>query len=131
MSGKESKAQADISKTLYKFLKDQINNVIDNRRKDNREEDKTDESKTVKNFVAILKNIKNDERTTKPLIIRTRGSNTNLYSLIKKLINVRKTVLNKDNGLEEVFNIFDEIDDSRYKLRKHNPRTSNMINRKK
>ena len=34
----------------------------------------------------------------------------------------------KDYGFDEVFNIFDEIDNNRHEL--HNPRTSNMINRK-
>ena len=93
------------------------------------EEDKSDNSQTVHKFDTILKDIKNNGRTTKPLII-ILDSNTNLYPLIIKSINARKLMLKKDYGLDKIFNIFDEIDDSRYKLHMYNPRTSNMINRK-
>ena len=92
------------------------------------EEDKSDNSQTVHKFDTILKDIKNNGRTTKPLII-ILDSNTNLYPLIIKSINARKLMLKKDYGLDKIF-IFDEIDDSRYKLHMYNPRTSNMINRK-
>ena len=91
------------------------------------EEDKSDNSQTVHKFDTILKDIKNNGRTTKPLII-ILDSNTNLYPLIIKSINARKLMLKKDYGLDKIF-IFDEIDDSRYKLHMYNPRTSNMINR--
>ena len=47
-----------------------------------------------------------------------------------KLINTRKTVLRKDYGFDEVFNISDETDNNRHVLHKYNSRTSNMINRK-
>ena len=94
------------------------------------EEDKSDNSQTVHKFDTILKDIKNNGRTTKPLIIIILDSNTNLYPLIIKSINARKLMLKKDYGLDKIFNIFDEIDDSRYKLHMYNPRTSNMINRK-
>ena len=93
------------------------------------EEDKSDNSQTVHKFDTILKDIKNNGRTTKPLIIIILDSNTNLYPLIIKSINARKLMLKKDYGLDKIF-IFDEIDDSRYKLHMYNPRTSNMINRK-
>ena len=93
------------------------------------EEDKSDNSQTVHKFDTILKDIKNNGRTTKPLII-ILDSNTNLYPLIIKSINARKLMLKKDYGLDKIFNIFDEIDDSRYKLHMYNPRTSNTINRK-
>ena len=92
------------------------------------EEDKSDNSQTVHKFDTILKDIKNNGRTTKPLII-ILDSNTNLYPLIIKSINARKLMLKKDYGLDKIF-IFDEIDDSRYKLHMYNPRTSNMLNRK-
>ena len=92
------------------------------------EEDKSDNSQTIHKFDTILKDIKNNGRTTKPLII-ILDSNTNLYPLIIKSINARKLMLKKDYGLDKIF-IFDEIDDSRYKLHMYNPRTSNMINRK-
>ena len=39
-------------------------------------------------------------------------------------------MLKKDYGFDEVFNIFDEIDNNCHELRKYNPRISNMINRK-
>ena len=39
-------------------------------------------------------------------------------------------MLKKYYGLDVVFNIFDEIDDSRYKLRMYIPMISNTINRK-
>ena len=94
------------------------------------EEDKSDNSQTVHKFDTILKDIKNNGSTTKPLIIIILDSNTNLYPLIIKSINARKLMLKKDYGLDKIFNIFDEIDDSRYKLHMYNPRTSNMINRK-
>ena len=94
------------------------------------EEDKSDNSQTVHKFDTILKDIKNNGRTTKPLFIITLDSNTNLYSLIIKSINARKVMLKKDYGLDKIFNIFDEIDVSRYKHHMYNPRTSNMINRK-
>ena len=94
------------------------------------EEDKSDNSQTVHKFDTILKDIKNNGRTTKPLIIIILDSNTNLYPLIIKSINARKLMLKKDYGLDKIFNIFDEIDDSRYKLHMYNPRTCNMINRK-
>ena len=96
------------------------------------EEDKREEEverEIVKKFDAMLNDIKNDGKTTKSLIIRTGDNINSLQPLIIKLLNARKTVLEKDYGFDKVFNIFDEIDNS-YKLQIHNPRTSTMINRK-
>ena len=96
------------------------------------EEDKREEEverEIVKKFDAMLNDIKNDGKTTKSLIIRTGDNINSLQPLIIKLLNARKTVLEKDYGFDKVFNIFDEIDNS-YKLQIHNPRTSIMINRK-
>ena len=62
--------------------------------------------------------------------VKSRDSNINLHSLIIKLIKAGKTVLKKDYGFDEVFNIFDEIDNNRYELYKYITWTSNMINRK-
>ena len=78
----------------------------------------------------MLKDTKNNGKTSKLLIIRTRGNIISLQPLIIKLLNARKTVCKKDHGFDKVFNIFDEINDSRYKLQMYNPSTSNMINRK-
>ena len=94
---------------------------------DKREEE--DEREIVKKFDAMLNDINNDGKTTKSLIIRTGDNINSLQPLIIKLLNARKTVLEKDYGFDKVFNIFDEIDNS-YKLQIHNPRTSTMINRK-
>ena len=96
------------------------------------EEDKREEEverEIVKKFDAMLNDINNDGKTTKSLIIRTGDNINSLQPLIIKLLNARKTVLEKDYGFDKVFNIFDEIDNS-YKLQIHNPRTSTMINRK-
>ena len=96
------------------------------------EEDKREEEverEIVKKFDAMLNDIKNDGKTTKSLIIRTGDNINSLQPLIIKLLNARKTVLEKDYGFDKVFNIFDEIDNS-YKLQIHNPRTPTMINRK-
>ena len=81
-------------------------------------------------FDAILNDIKNVGRTTNPTSVKSRDSTINLHPLIIKLLNAGKTMLKKDYGFDEVFNIFDEIDNNCPELRKYNPRISNMINRK-
>ena len=86
------------------FLKDQ--NHVNN---SNIEEDESDESKTVKRFDVILKDIKNIRRITKPICVKTWDSNINLHSLIIRLLNARKIVLEKDYRFDEAFQIFDEI----------------------
>ena len=53
------------------------------------------DSKTVKKFDAILKGIKNNGRTTKPISVKSHGCNINLHPLIIKLINGGKTVVKK------------------------------------
>ena len=97
-----------------------------------REGDKREEEvarEIVKKFDAMLNDIKNDGKTKKSLIIRTGDNINSLQPLIIKLLNARKTVLEKLYGFHKEFNIFDDIDNS-YKLQMHNPRTSTMIDRK-
>ena len=53
-----------------------------------------------------LKDIKNNERTTKSISIKSRGSNINLHPLIIKLLDAEKTVVKKEYGFDETFNIF-------------------------
>ena len=79
----------------------------------------------------ILKDIKNNGKALKLLIIRTRGNVISLHSLIMKL-NTRKTVLEKDYRFDKVFNIFDEIDNScnKLQLQLYDPKTATMIIRK-
>ena len=84
------------------------------------EEDKSDESKTAKMFDAILKDIKNNGRTAKSISVKSHGDYINLYPLIVKLLNRGKTMSKKDHGLDEVFEIFDEIDNNCHKLNEHN-----------
>ena len=102
--GKELKTQTGVAKDQYKFFKNQVNNFIDKKEEheDKKEEDKReeDERKTVKNFDAILKDIKNNGKASKLLIIRTRGNIVSLRPLIIKLINARKTVLEKNYGFD-------------------------------
>ena len=81
-------------------------------------------------FDAILNDIKNVGRTTNPTSVKSRDGTINLHPLIIKLLNAGKTMLKKDYGFDEVFNIFDEIDNNCHELHKYNPRISNMINRK-
>ena len=56
------------------------------------------ESNIIKDFDAILKDIKKN------------GRNINLHPLIIKLPNAEKVVLKIDYGYDEAFNIFDKID---------------------
>ena len=66
------------------------------------------------------------------LIIRTCGNVNSLHSLIMKLLNTRKTVLEKDYRFDKVFNIFDEMNSScnKLQLQLHDPKTATMIIRK-
>ena len=88
--GKELKAQTDIAKDQYSFFKNQINVNNNNREGDESNKYKSDESKVTKRFNAILKDIKNNGRTTKPISVKGHGSNINLYPLIIKLLKRRK-----------------------------------------
>ena len=83
----------------------------------------------MKKFDAILKDIKNNGRNTIPIRVKSLDKGTNLNPLIIKLLNPGKMFLKKNCGLDEVFNIFNEIDNNHHELCKYNPRTSNMINR--
>ena len=75
-------------------------------------EGKSDESETIKNFDVILKDIKNFGRTTKPISAKSHSSNVNLHPRIIKFLNAGKTVVKKGYESDEVFNIFDEIDNN-------------------
>ena len=82
--GKQLKAQIDIAKDQCKFFKDQMNVNNNNKEEDMSDEDKSDESKNLKKFHAMLKDIKNIGRTTKPISIKSRGSNINLHPSITR-----------------------------------------------
>ena len=85
-----------------------VNN--NNREEDISDEDKNDESETATSFDAILKDVKNIGRTTKPISVKSHGGNIYLHPLIIKLINAGKKVFKKDYGFDEACEIFDEID---------------------
>ena len=63
-----------------------------------------------------LKYRRNNEKTTKSISVKSHGNTINLHSLIIKLLNAEKTILKKDYGFHEAFNIFDEVDNKRSKL---------------
>ena len=86
--------------------------------------------KLAKKFDAILQDINKTGRNTKPISVKSHGSNISPHPPITKLLNARKTALKTDYELDEVFESFDEIDNNCHKLNEYNPRTSNMINRK-
>ena len=90
---KELKAQTAIVKDQYKLFKDQMNVNNNNREEDMSDEDKSGECETSKKFDAISKDIKNIGRNTKPVSVKTHGSNISLHSLIIKLPSTGKTVL--------------------------------------
>ena len=54
---------------------------------------------------AILEDIKNNGKIAKSI----SGRNINLHQLITKLLKAEETVLKKDPGFGEVFNIFNEV----------------------
>ena len=85
------------------------------------------ESNITKEFDAILRDIKNNGRTVKSISVESQGKDINLKPLIIKLLNAEKTVLIKEYGFDEAFNIFDEIDNKHNKLSEYNPRTPNKI----
>ena len=62
-----------------------------NGEEDEIDEDKHDEIKITKNFDAILKDIKNNGRTTNLASVRSRGSNINLHLLTIKLLKRKKS----------------------------------------
>ena len=64
---KNEKHRMALQKINTSFLKIKKNNVIIKKEEDMSDEDKSDENKTIKNFDAILKDIKNIGRTTKQI----------------------------------------------------------------
>ena len=62
-----------------------------NGEEDEIDEDKHDKSKITKNFDAVLKDIKNNGRTTNLTSVRSRGSNINLHLLTIKLLKRKKS----------------------------------------
>ena len=88
------------------------------------------ESNITKNFDAVLKDIKNNGRTTKSISVKSYGSNVNLRPLVTKLLNAEETVPKKDYGFDEVFHVFNEIDSKCNKLNEYKPIASNKIDRK-
>ena len=70
---------------------------------------------------AILKDIDNNGRTTKAISVKRQDGNINLHPLLIKL-------LKAEFEFDKTFNIFNEIDNKRYKLRQYNSRTlTNLI----
>ena len=74
--GSELKREFNIAKDQYILLKDKKNNFIDN----NSEQDISD---VTKKLDAILDDIMNDRKSTKPISIESFSNNITLYSLIK------------------------------------------------
>ena len=120
-----------LQKINISFFKDHINVNNNSIEKDESDKDESDKRKITKMFYAILKDIKSNGRTTKPISVKSDGGNINLHPLIIKLLNARKMVLKKNYRFHEVFNIFDELDINHNKRNEYKLRTSDMINRKK
>ena len=59
------------------------------------DEDKIDECKTTKKFDAMLKDIKNFGKTTKPITDKSHGTNIDLHPLIKNINKRRKNSAHK------------------------------------
>ena len=84
--GSELTKQTDLAKDQYKFFKDQIN--VNNNREDDVKtensdkivEDMSGKSNVTKECDAILKDIKNNGRTTKSISGKSCGNNINLES---------------------------------------------------
>ena len=74
--GSELKREFNIAKDQYILLKDKKDNFIDN----NSEQDISD---VAKKLDAILDDIMNDRKSTKPISIESFSNNITLYSLIK------------------------------------------------
>ena len=109
--GKEFKAQTDIAKYQFKLLiPKNIAFDINNKYRNNREDNKSDESNITKGFDAILKDLKNNGKST--ISIRVTICNVSLFSVVIKLVSTEKVVLKKDHGSNEAFNILDEIDNN-------------------
>ena len=70
----------------FKRLKD---NLINNNRGngDNRKEDKSDKNNITQEFHSVLKEVRNNGKTTKSASVKNRGNSINLHHLIKKLLN--------------------------------------------
>ena len=97
---------------------------------DNKGEDVSGDSNITKDFDAMLKDIKSNRGTTKLISVKSCFSNINLYPLIIKLLDAEKTVLEKEYGFDEVFNIFYKIDNKGNKLNEYNSRAPNKIDTK-
>ena len=72
---------------------------------DNRGQDICGECNIGKDVDAILEDIKNNGKIAKSI----SGRNINLHQLIIKLLKAEESVLKKDPGFGEVFNIFNEV----------------------
>ena len=64
---------------------------------------KRGKSNILKTFDAILKDIKNNEKIIKSIIVKTRGKNISLHLLIIKLLNAEKKMLKKNYQFDEAF----------------------------
>ena len=70
---------------------------------------------------------KTRDKTTKLINFKCRGSKIILHPLIVKLVTAGKTMLKKEYGFGEVFDVFNELGIIRNKLHKYSPRTLNKI----
>ena len=77
------------------YFKKTKNTVIDKNREegDNRKQDMTDKGNAAKNFNAILEYKKNDKEITKLINVKNRGKIINLYTVITKFLDAKKTLL--------------------------------------
>ena len=64
---------------------------------------KRGKSNILKTFDAILKDVKNNEKITKSIIVKTRSKNISLHLLIIKLLNAEKKMLKKNYEFDEAF----------------------------
>ena len=94
------------------------------------EDDKSDESNITKLVDKILKDIKNNGKTNKYVSVKSRVNTINLHPTIIKFLDLEKTMLKKDSGFDDAFNIFNEIYNKYNKLNKYKSGATNKINKK-
>ena len=103
---KELRAQTDIEKDKCKLSKGQMN--VNNR---NRGEEMSYESEVPKRLTQSEKT-NFFGKTAKQISVKSCGSNNSLHPPIIKLLNERKTAFEKFYGFDELFEIFDEINNN-------------------
>ena len=103
---KELRAQTDIEKDKCKLSKGQMN--VSNR---NRGEEMSYESEVPKRLTQSEKT-NFFGKTAKQISVKSCGSNNSLHPPIIKLLNERKTAFEKFYEFDELFEIFDEINNN-------------------